>query len=85
MEVNRVLEPGGSLVVMPFAWMTGNHWLERFAAWLFQITGQSPPTKAPEIESILRHPFESCGFSVHTERKKLDTSEVLIIIAKKPK
>lgn len=41
-EVFWVLKPGGSLLVLPVAWITGESFFHRIAAWLFGITGQSP-------------------------------------------
>lgn len=77
-EVWRVLRPGGSLVVMPVAWITGNSPLERAAAWLFRITGQ-----APQWDDRVLEPALKTGFQIEIDRKKLASSEVLIIHAYK--
>ncbi|HWQ83510.1 MAG TPA: class I SAM-dependent methyltransferase, partial [Anaerolineales bacterium] len=41
-EIKRILRPGGSLLIIPAAWITGRSWLERLAAGLFHVTGQAP-------------------------------------------
>ncbi len=78
-ESQRVLFPGGKLVVLPVAWITGENWLERLAAWLFKITGQ-----APTADSKMMKPFKDASFSIQLKRIKGDNWEVLIIIAEKP-
>jgi len=40
-EIRRVLRPGGKLVIIPSAWITGQGWLEQLAAELFRVTGQA--------------------------------------------
>ena len=46
-EIWRALVPGGRLVVLPFAWITGRRPSERATAWLFQVTSQSTRFPAP--------------------------------------
>ena len=53
-EAWRVLLPGGRMVVLPVAWITGQRWMERFAAALFRITKQSP--NLPHATSLSRTP-----------------------------
>ena len=82
-EIYRVLAPGGCLITMPFAWITGSRWYESFAAWLFQVTGQSPRPDMQEIGEKLKRPFDNAGFDVVLEIRTLPSSMVLIIRAKK--
>ena len=77
-EVRRVLKLGGELVVMPVAWITGKRFLERAAAYLFHVTGQ-----APEWDDRALDPVRETGFKVEIERRKLKSSELLIIHARK--
>ncbi|MEJ2350474.1 MAG: hypothetical protein P8Y03_11865 [Anaerolineales bacterium] len=75
-EVRRVLKLGGELVVMPVAWITGKRFLERAAAYLFHVTGQ-----APEWDDRALDPAREAGFKVEVEKRKLQSSELLIIHA----
>jgi ubiquinone/menaquinone biosynthesis C-methylase UbiE len=63
-EVWRTLIPGGQLVVLPFAWITGGRLVERTAGWLFRLSHQ-----APEIPASARI-AEKCG-SERFDLKKL--------------
>ncbi len=78
-EVWRVLAPGGALVVIPVAWITGNRWFERMAAWLFRFSGQ-----APEWDDHTLEPVRTAGFKVQVERQSSNSSEILIVLAQKP-
>jgi len=78
-DVHRVLRPGGLLVVLPVAWITGQQLADRGTAALFRITGQ-----APEWNDKWLEPFSNAGF--HTKAKKITQKswELIIILAKKP-
>jgi ubiquinone/menaquinone biosynthesis C-methylase UbiE len=77
-EAYRVLVPGGSMVLLPIAWITGKHVLARSTAWLFRITGQSPDWDDQYLE-----PFNKAGFRTQAHTSDLRSSRVLIIIAEK--
>lgn len=79
-EIHRILMPGGKLVVVPVAWITGNNILQRAAAALFRVTGQ-----AREWNDGYLEPFNKAGFRVEVKHKKLDNSIVLILLATKTK
>ena len=82
-EIRRVLTPGGKLVVIPTAWITGSRIQERLAAWLFQVTGQ-----APAIEASLRGMntlFAQNGFDARHELVEFSGSRVLVMVATKPR
>jgi ubiquinone/menaquinone biosynthesis C-methylase UbiE len=74
--IYRVLVPGGSLIVIPEAWITGSTPTDRIAAYAFHILGQSPSWQDSYIE-----PFLQAGFVATPYRRKLPTSEVMIIKA----
>jgi ubiquinone/menaquinone biosynthesis C-methylase UbiE len=78
-EIFQVLKPGGQLVVLPVAWITGKSWLERGAASLFQVTGQ-----APKLDSQTLEPFRNAGFIVTSETVALSRSKLFFILADKP-
>jgi len=82
-EIRRVLMPGGKLVVIPTAWITGRRLHERLAAWLFRVTGQAPAIAAslPGMNSL----FTYNGFEVRHELVEFPGSRVLVIIATKPR
>ena len=78
-EVFRVLEPEGSLIVLPVAWITGEAWYDRLAAGLFRITGQ-----APDWDTRFIDPFIKAGFKVQMRYKYTQSSKILILEANKP-
>ena len=78
----RVIRPGGRLVLLPMAWITGRDLLDRLAAWLFRATGQ-----AGAIEAVLPSLYkriQGAGFEVRHELVEVDGSRVLVILAGKP-
>jgi len=81
-EAHRVLRPGGRLVVLPLAWITGRRALERLMAWLFRVTGEV--TGAPgELPAAVKGHFTRAGFEVRKETAQLKSSTVLVIVATK--
>lgn len=81
LEIRRILRPGGKLVVLPAAWITGDKWIHRLAAWLFQITGQSPKFD-DSLYNYLKTPFVSAGFDVELRKETVRSSFVIIVLAK---
>lgn len=77
-EITRVLIPGGQLVIIPYAWIKGERWFERLAAWVFRITNQAPDE---EIKGIA--PTELLGFNLNLERLNLKNSSLRVILATK--
>jgi ubiquinone/menaquinone biosynthesis C-methylase UbiE len=93
-EIFRVLRPDGRLVILPFAWITGKRWLERLAAWLFQITGQAPrlqnnrETQSGILGEWMQQLVNTAtllGFSVMLEEVNLGSSRILVVLASKMK
>jgi len=78
-ETFRVLVPGGKWVILPSAWITGNHWIERTAAWLFKVTGQSQ-----EWEAVYLKPFITAGFDLKPKQIRENNWSINLIIAEKP-
>ena len=81
-EVHRVLSPGGKFILLPWAWITGRGILERVAAGLARVTGESPGD-AGSIPAGLKVRFEEAGFEVAWEILHLRSSALLVIIATK--
>jgi ubiquinone/menaquinone biosynthesis C-methylase UbiE len=81
-EITRVLEPGGQLVILLAAWITGKNWLEKAAAFLFKITGQVP-SAGDHFQNILQ-PFLSAGYLSRLEWIDQKSSRLLLVIAEKP-
>ncbi len=77
-EIHRVLQPRGELIILPYAWITGQQWHERLAAWLFRVTGQ-----APEWDEKFNKPFEMMGFTISVERIVLGSSKLPLLFATK--
>ncbi|MBN2386105.1 MAG: methyltransferase domain-containing protein [Anaerolineales bacterium] len=80
-EVRRLLAPGGRLVVIPAAWITGTGVLERLAAWLFRVTGQA--TAVRTLRPIVEARFVAAGFEVASEFVEFPGSQVLVLVARK--
>ena len=78
-EIVRLLRPGGSLVLVPVAWITGRGWLDRLAACLFHTTGQAPTWEASHLI-----PFTQAGLTASSQRIDLGSSQVMVILGRKP-
>ncbi len=80
-EFYRVLEPGGVLVSVPAAQITGLAPTDRFADWLFRVTGQA----ATDPFGPLLQRYAQAGFAARIERVRLPRSIVTVMIAEKEK
>jgi ubiquinone/menaquinone biosynthesis C-methylase UbiE len=87
LEIWRVLSPGGLLVIIPTAWITGKSILNKLAAGLFQVTHQTP-SSGEKIEiayTEFAHGLETIGFIVQKRTIELPHSQVMCILAEKPR
>lgn len=82
-EVFRVLEPGGHLVILPMAWITGKNLYQRFTGWLFYHTGQTEKKDLDIIYQKFSSLVGAVGFHVDIKTKVICDTEVLIVIATK--
>jgi len=86
LEIWRVLAPGGLVVVVPTAWITGKSASNRLAARLFQATHQAPSIEnEPDLAFSEFHLLiQEIGFIVRQQIIELPKSKVLCILAEKP-
>jgi ubiquinone/menaquinone biosynthesis C-methylase UbiE len=78
-EFQRVLVPGGVLVLIPLAQITGPALPDRLARWLFHITEQASDAWLEPLTRL----YEPAGFSTRVERVQLPRSVVTVIRAEK--
>ena len=82
----RVLNIPGELIILPVAWITGNRWYERAAAWIFRLTGQAPLLDKVVQSDLPLFPLstlEEIGFQIRTEFIEHESSEIFLIHAEK--
>lgn len=85
-EFYRILTPGGRLVFVPAATIIPGHIADRFAQWLFQVTGQSTPPSPDGTDGWpprLINTYRDAGFKIRIESVKLPRSLVFVVIAEK--
>jgi ubiquinone/menaquinone biosynthesis C-methylase UbiE len=78
-EIYRTLKPGGKLIVLPAAWITGRGLVDRGTATLFRVTGQAPTWDPQWLE-----PFIHAGFQTKAKLIHQKSWSLVIILAKKP-
>ena len=82
----RVLKEPGELIILPAAWITGEKWWDKLAAWVSRVTGQAPnfdPEKDVDKSIIPISSLCEIGFQVRSEIIYLDSSNVILIRAVK--
>jgi ubiquinone/menaquinone biosynthesis C-methylase UbiE len=86
LEIWRVILPGGQVVIIPAAWITGASLWYKLAALLFRVTHQTPPivSDLDDAFSGLRNELEAIGFKVQQRIVELPQSKVLCILAERP-
>jgi ubiquinone/menaquinone biosynthesis C-methylase UbiE len=78
-EIKRVLVPGGQLVVVLGASLSGTSLCHRILRWLYFSPSAAQPVVAPWLMTL-----QQAGFSVSQEAIHLPTSEVYLVLAKSP-
>jgi len=77
-EIQRVLIPSGECLILPAAWITASSLKFRWAARLFEITGQ-----VPDHQPDWLGPFVQAGFTAETIPIELPSSRLILIRARK--
>jgi ubiquinone/menaquinone biosynthesis C-methylase UbiE len=77
-EVNRVLAPGGSFIIVPNGILTGRGVTSAGIEWLYRITGQ----RAGNLTGLSEF-FGRYGFDVHLVEEPCPRSLAQVIIARK--
>ena len=77
-DIYRILSPGGKLLIIPSAWLTGKHWYERILTGLLHA-----PYQSPDWVTWLFQPLLDTGFTCSLTQINLDSSALLIIQAVK--
>jgi hypothetical protein len=77
-EIDRVLQPGGRLVVLLSATITGSKFQERGAALLFRVTGQSVAW-----DDRFLSPFTKIGLTTQVDELTSDSWKLYLLIGEK--
>lgn len=80
MEVYRVLQPDGRIVVVPSGILTGQGAMKSFLEWLYEITGQREGDM-----SVFAAAFIEAGFEVEIIEKTCSHSVAIVVVAHKRK
>jgi ubiquinone/menaquinone biosynthesis C-methylase UbiE len=81
--IHRVLRGDGRFILVPAAWIVGRKLLDRAAAWLFRITGETPRNIREVIGKRAVEPLKQAGFNVEVRELEIQASSVMVILATK--
>jgi ubiquinone/menaquinone biosynthesis C-methylase UbiE len=82
-DVQRVLRPGGRLVVLMAAWITGRSPIDRLMAFIFRLTGEAPDENF-ELSEVL-DPYTQAGFRASIRFVDQPGSRLMFIVATREK
>ena len=82
-EARRVLVQGGRFVILPGASILGRGVMDRLMAFIFHLTGQTPPNLSEVLHEKTRDPFALANFQVEFHELEIRSSQVLILVATK--
>ena len=80
-EANRALVPGGRFVILPGASILGRGLMDRVMAFVFRITGETPPNLSQVLQERSKGPLSKAGFTVEFHELELRSSLVMILVA----
>lgn len=81
-EINRLLQPGGTLVVLLSAQMNGSNLADKILHFLFRWTGQLPSDSL--IKEQLIPVYDDAGFQCAIRHQESDTDNLLVLFIMKP-
>jgi ubiquinone/menaquinone biosynthesis C-methylase UbiE len=82
-EANRVLVPGGRFVILPGASIVGQGIMDRTMAFLFRITGETPPNLSEILHQRSRESLTRFNFHVQIHELEIKSSLLYILVATK--
>lgn len=82
-DVHRILDDGGRFIVLPAAWIVGRKIQDRFASWLFRVTGEAPRNIHEIIANRAVRPLKEAGFNVEVQELEIRSSVVMVVLATK--
>ena len=82
-EAQRVLTTNGRFIILPGASILGRGIMDRAMAFLFRITGETPPHLAEILQERTKQSFATAGFQVEFHEVDVRSSLVFILVATK--
>jgi ubiquinone/menaquinone biosynthesis C-methylase UbiE len=82
-EALRVLAGNGRFIILPGATILGRGIMDRAMAFLFRITGETPPNLSEILHERSKKPFAAAGFHVEVHELNIGSSMVFILVATK--
>lgn len=77
-SIKRVLRDSGRLVILPVTFPKSG-----FLKWLYKITGESPFDLSDTLQEKIKQPFINVGFETQVKIIEVQSSALLVVIAKK--
>ncbi len=78
-EIRRTLRPGGTVVIVAAAWPKGPVLVDRMAAWLFRVTGQTITEG-----SAWKRPLAAPGMPLQVQTIELPRGLVVVFYGRAP-
>lgn len=82
-EAHRVLRGNGRFVILAGVQITGRKPWERFMAWVYKFTGQTPPNISEVLRERAKEPFAEAGFQVEIQDREVESGVAFVVIGTK--